>query len=97
MATPVEAQALTCPAGACTGFKVEQMKVTVVAGERKPLMVSCTAPQQPKAGSLAALGLQRTLAATVTGWLKGGLPAPSQAAAGRRVVLTLQCVLQSVQ
>lgn len=72
------------------------MKVTVAAGERKPLVVSCTAPQQPKAGSLAALGLQQTLSATVTAWLKGGLPAP-QAAAGRRVVLTLQCVLQSAQ
>ena len=74
------------------GFKAEPLKIAVPAGERKPLVVSCTAPQQPKAGSLAALGIQQTLTGVITGLLNGGSPAMQ--AAGTRVVLNVQCQLE---
>lgn len=77
------------------GFKADPLKVSVPAGERKPLLISCTAPQQPKAGSLAAMGVQQTLTGVVTGVLKGGLPA-LQAVSGTRMVLTVQCQLEAV-
>lgn len=73
------------------GFKADPLKIAVPAGDRKPLVVSCTAPQQPKAGSLAALGSQQTLTGVITGLLKGGSPAMQ--AAGTRVVLNVQCQL----
>ena len=74
------------------GFKVDNLKVAVPAGERKPLTVTLTAPQQPKIGSLAALRLPEEIACTIAGTLKGGVPA-SKAAAGKRVFLDLRCQL----
>ena len=74
------------------GFRIDNQKVAVPAGERKPLTVTFSAPQQLKPGSLAALGLTEAVMGTVTGTLKGGVP-PPKAASGRRVVLILTCQL----
>ena len=71
------------------------MKLAVPAGERKPLVITFTAPQQLKPGSLAALGLTEEIFGTITGTLKGGLPAP-KAANGRRIVLDVSCQLCKV-
>ena len=71
---------------------MDNLKLAVPAGERKPLVISFAAPQQPRPGSLAALGLTEEIVGTVTGTLKGGLPAP-KAANGRRIVLDLSCQL----
>ena len=68
------------------------MKLAVPAGERKPLIVTFAAPQQPRIGSLAALGLEETVLCTISGNLKGGVPAP-KAASGRRIILDIQCQL----
>ncbi|DBA68488.1 TPA: Cilia- and flagella-associated protein 74 [Trebouxia sp. C0005] len=74
------------------GFKVDSLKLAVPAGERKPLTITFSAPQQPKPGSPAALGLSEEVTGTLTGTLKGGVP-PPKTAAGRRIVLNLSCQL----
>ena len=74
------------------GFRIDNLKVAVPAGERKPLTVTFSAPQQLKTGSLAALGLTEAVMGTVTGTLKGGVP-PPKAASGRRIILILTCQL----
>ena len=62
------------------------MKLSVPAGERKPVVITYTAPQQLKPGSMAALGLNEDVVASLAGTLKGGIP-PPKAAAGRRIRL----------
>lgn len=67
------------------------MKVSVPAGERKPVTVTYTAPQL-KPGSMADMGLSETVVRTITGTLKGGVP-PPKAAAGRRIYLNIHSTL----
>jgi hypothetical protein len=74
------------------GFKVDSLKLAVPAGERKPLTITFSAPQQPKPGSPAALGLTEEVIGTLMGVLKGGVP-PPKVAAGRRILLSLTCQL----
>lgn len=93
LALPAVSTVPTYPNCWCAGFKADPLKITVTAGERKPFVISCTAPQQPTAGSLAAVGIQQTLAAVLTGTLKGGLPTTQ--ASGTRVVLNAICQLES--
>ena len=77
------------------GLKVDNMKISVPVGERRPLTVTYTAPQLTP-GSIAAMGLSETVVRTITGVLKGGIPLP-KAAAGRRVHLIVYSALcQSV-
>ena len=64
------------------------MKVTVPVGERRPLTISFTAPQQLKAGSIVALGLTEIVTGTITGVLKGGIPPPA-AASGKSIKLNI--------
>lgn len=73
------------------GLKIDNMKVSVPAGERRVLTVTYTAPQL-RPGSIAALGLSETVVRTITGTLKGGVP-PPKAAAGRRIHLHIQSTL----
>ena len=72
------------------GFKVDNLKVNVPAGERKPVTFTYMAPLQIRPGSIAALGLSEAVVVSVTGTLKGGVPAP-KTAAGRRVSLYIHC------
>ncbi|KAA6423269.1 MAG: flagellar associated [Trebouxia sp. A1-2] len=80
------------PRSVSPGFKVDSLKLAVPAGERKPLTITFSAPQQPKPGSPAALGLSEEVTGTLTGTLKGGVP-PPKTAASRRIVLNLSCQL----
>ena len=81
-----------CQEPCIAGFKVDSLKLAVPAGERKPLTITFSAPQQPKPGSPAALGLSEEVTGTLTGTLKGGVP-PPKTAASRRIVLNLSCQL----
>ncbi len=82
--------ALSRASTSSAGFKVDNLKLAVPAGERKPVTVTFAAPQQPKIGSLAALGLVEEVVGTITGILKRGVP-PPKAASGRLLVINLQC------
>ena len=73
------------------GLKVDNMKISVPVGERRPLTVTYTAPQL-KPGSIAAMGLSETVVRTITGTLKGGIPLP-KAAAGQRVLVSVHSAL----
>ncbi|DBA92223.1 hypothetical protein WJX77_001787 [Trebouxia sp. C0004] len=91
--SPVEFTLDPIPASvSAAGFKVDSLKLAVPAGERKSLTITFSAPQQPKAGSPAALGLSEEVIGTLMGVLKGGVP-PPKAAAGRRILLSLKCQL----
>jgi len=81
-----------CQEPCIAGFKVDSLKLAVPAGERKPLTITFSAPQQPKPGSPAALGLTEEVIGTLMSILKGGVP-PPKAAAGRRILLSLTCQL----
>lgn len=70
------------------GFKIDNMKISVPAGERKPVIITYAAPQQLKPGSAAALGLIEEVGASISGTLKGGIP-PPKSAAGRRIHLNV--------
>lgn len=73
------------------GLKIDNVKVSAPAGERRPLTITYTAPQL-RPGSIAAMGLNETVVRTITGILKGGVP-PPKAAAGRRIHLNIHCTL----
>ncbi|DBA95272.1 TPA: Cilia- and flagella-associated protein 74 [Trebouxia sp. C0006] len=91
--SPVEFTLDPIPAAVlAAGFKVDSLKLAVPAGERKSLTITFSAPQQPKPGSLAALGLSEEVIGTLMGTLKGGVP-PPKTAAGRRILLSLTCQL----
>ncbi len=85
-------QGTLSPGPCIAGFKVDSLKLAVPAGERKSLTITFSAPQQPKPGSLAALGISEEVIGTLMGTLKGGVP-PPKTAAGRRISLSLTCQL----
>lgn len=73
------------------GWTVEPMKLSVAAGDKKPLTVKYTAPRSTQLMAYTGLDLVEYVEMTLSGTLKGG--APSLGPSGRRVAITCRCLV----
>ena len=74
------------------GWKVDTLKMSVAAGERKPIRVSLSVPEVPHSASAAAFGLEEYVTVTLNGVATGGSPAAP--AGGRLYAIAVRALVR---
>lgn len=77
------------PAATAAGWRIDNTKIAVTAGEKKTITVTYTAPSEVHAGMAGLFGLAEYVELKLSAVLKGGNPAPATPA-GRQVNLVLR-------
>ena len=74
-------------AASLAGWKIDSAKVTVAAGERKPIKISLSVPAAPRAGSAAAFGQDEYAVCVLEAVATGGSPALPQGGQHYRIIV----------